>query len=252
MMEDLDSQPEWRGWASCWDSPLKPRSFNSKERLYPAAVHVSAKRGWFQGIQNTVFHNQQIPSELQLQTMMHSGFFPVSNCLLWKQTVRSSKIRFYFWMWTYWGLRVLYTWNRCEGSNARAGRANMFAVTSLCQMLNSAETKMCYVTSVGWLQLWRCAEKRRGLGFGLDERHVRLSKAAVKSRGSIAAGSFGAKTSWEFQESTSDKAEDPPTAGWVCLLACDGRRWSPTVTFVHDIISVVCGIKAAAWLLLVA
>lgn len=35
------------------------------------------------------------------------------------------------------GPRVLYTWNRCQGSNTRSGHTNKFAVTSLCQMTNS-------------------------------------------------------------------------------------------------------------------
>lgn len=90
--------------------------------------------------------------------------FLATNCLFLEQTIRSSKIRFYFCIWTYSGPWVLYTWNRCRGSNTRAGHTNMFAVTSLCQMTNSGEMKMYYVTSMGWLLRWQYTKECRGLG----------------------------------------------------------------------------------------
>lgn len=113
------------------------------------------------------------------------SYFLATNSLFLEQTIRSSKIRFYFWIWTYSGPWVLYTWNRCWGSNTKAGHTNMFAVTSLCQMTNSGEMKMYYVTSMGWLSRWQYTKVCRGLGFGLHEQRVRFGKAVVKSRGRV-------------------------------------------------------------------
>lgn len=72
--------------------------------------------------------------------------FLAANCLFVEQTIRSSKIRLYFWIRADLRPWVVYTWNRCRGSNARWGHTNMFAVTSLHRVTDSGRMEVCYVS----------------------------------------------------------------------------------------------------------
>lgn len=100
-----------------------------------------------------------------------------TKCLFQEQTVWPFRVGLYFWISSHRELWVMHTWSRCWGSN-RVGHMNMFAVTSLCQMINSGEMKKYCATTKEWLRFWQYAG--RMWRFGMNEHHELFVKTVVE------------------------------------------------------------------------